>query len=120
MAKIIKQRKVPKPHLQWGAREVLKDIGQRPRIMTRITLGGGHFPHRSLAPFVRVGTALTTWVEISDDEQNLRAYFMEQLPESGHVEFGYGNEVVMRFPRKFSLDAVERLDHARLPKDVIH
>ena len=56
--------------------------------------------------------------EIADDSLSVRAYFTEPLPPTGVVEFGYGNEVVMRFPRKFSRDDIQLLDPTRLPEEV--
>lgn len=118
MPHLIRRRKIPSPRPEWEAREVLRDIGQQPHLFTRIKLNGDYFPHRSLVPFVKVGSALTVSVEIADDSLSVRAYFAEPLPPTGIVEFGYGDEVVMRFPRKFSHNDIQLLDHERLPRNV--
>jgi hypothetical protein len=119
MSTIVKRRRIPEPQLEWKAREVVRDIESRPHLFTRITLTGDYFPKRSLVPFVRVGSALTFSVEIADDSLSVRAYFAGPLPRKGIIEFGYGNEVAMRFPKRFRLDVVERLDLARLPEDIV-
>jgi hypothetical protein len=104
--------------LHWEAREVLRDIEQRPHLFTRIKLGGRYFPHRALEPFVVVGRVRSLFVEISEDSLNARAYFDALLPEAGTIKFGYGSEIMLSFPRQFSHDDVQRLDPARLPENV--
>ncbi len=100
----------------WTAREVLREIQDRPHLLLRIDVEGPHFPERALVPFVRVVsgrrvvTALMT--EIDDSQTQLRAYFATDVAFKGRLEFGYGSEVlgsfVLREPN------VVRLDEARI------
>jgi hypothetical protein len=104
--------------LDWDVREVLRDIEQRPHLFTRITLSGTYFPQRALEPFVAVGRARSRFVDISEEGLSARAYFDTPLPKTGRIRFGYGNQIMLRFPRSFSRDDVQRLDPARLPENV--
>jgi hypothetical protein len=104
--------------LHCEAREVLRDIEQRPHLLTRIKLSGAYFPRRALDPFVIVGRVRSLFVEISEDSLNARAYFDAPLPEAGTIRFGYGSEIELGLAGQFSHDDVQRLDPARLPKNV--
>lgn len=101
--------------LHWEARQVLRDLHQEPHLLIRVKLTGTFFPQRAEEPFVRVGEVRSRFVEIAEDGQSISAYFDEPVPPRGFVEFGYGDEVLLRVPRRFSLDAVRMLDPKRLP-----
>lgn len=106
--------------LTFEAREILRDVKGRSQLHHRIKLSGMQFPQLAYEPFVRIGKVQSRYVEISDDGTIARAYFDRPLPQRGVLEFGYGDEVLFRLPG--ALDAgfeVERLDRARLPKDVL-
>ena len=103
--------------LRWEARLVVHDLNQEPHLLMRVKLTGTHFPQRALEPFVVVGKAHSRFVTISDDGLSACAYFDEQLPKGGRIEFGYGTDVLLRFPRAFDREEVELLDPKRLPSN---
>ncbi len=105
------------PNLRWHAKEVLRDIDERPHLMVRIRLSGAHFPQRGAEPFVRVGTVRSKLVLIDDDELGVRAYFDEPIPANAMIEYGYGEQVTYRVRRKFAPSRIEQLDRARLPRN---
>ncbi len=103
--------------LRWEARQVLRDLHQEPHLLMRLKLTGTYFPQRALEPFVIVGKVRSRFVEITDDGLSANAYFDEPLPEGEKPEFGYGEEVLLRFPRAFDNDAFQPLDPERLPRN---
>ena len=103
--------------LRWEARLVVRDLDQNPHLLMRIKLTGTHFPQRALKPFVVVGKVRSLFVSIADDGLSACAYFDQPLPPGDRIEFGYGMEVLLRFPRAFSHEAVELLDPKRLPNN---
>jgi hypothetical protein len=102
--------------LNWEARQVLRDLNQEPHLLIRVKLGGTYFPQRALEPFAVVGKVRSRFVEIADDGLSARAYFGEPLPEGGRIEFGYGEQILLRFPGAFDPGVVECLDPERLPE----
>ena len=101
--------------LSWDARQVLRDLKGTPHLFLRVRLAGGHFPHRALEPFVRIGRMRSVFVEIADDEQSAKAYFDAPPPDDAAVEFGYGDEALLRFPKRFVRTDATVLDRRRLP-----
>jgi len=104
-------------HLRWEARLVVRDLNEEPHLLMRIKLTGTHFPQRALKPFVLVGKVRSRFVSIADDGLSACAYFDEPLQQGGRIEFGYGTEVLLRFPRAFEREGVELLDPKRLPSN---
>ncbi len=82
----------------------------------RIRLTGTHFPQRALEPFVVVGKVRSRFVEIADDGLSANAYFDRPPPQRGRIEFGYGEDILLRFPRAFDKGVAKLLDAERLPK----
>lgn len=105
---------VRREKLQWRAKEVVRDLDDRPHLLTRLTLEGGGFPQRSAEPYVRVGRTRSRFVLIDEDGQVAHAYFDRPLPAEGVVEFGYGQQPFHRFPA-FDRTRVAGLDRDRLP-----
>lgn len=110
----------------WTAREVVRDLDDRPHLLLRVDVHGGPFPHRAPPPFVRIqsrdgkGGVESWFAEISPDQRTVHGYFPVDVPEGGVVEVGYGADVVARAETAFSAKAVERLDRARIdPKAVV-
>ena len=103
------------PRLQWEARQVLRDLSGRPHLFLRLRLTGTSFPHRALEPFVRIGRTRSSFVHIDEDEQAARAYFSSPPAEEAVVEFGYAQEVLLRFPKRFVSTDAAVLDRHRLP-----
>ncbi len=101
--------------LHWEGRQVLRDLDNEPHLLMRVKLTGTFFPQRSEEPFVRVGEVQSRFVEIAEDGQSVNAYFDQPLQPRSVVEFGYGNEILLRVPQRFSLDRIQVLDPQRLP-----
>ena len=102
--------------LKWESKVVVREINEGPRLYIRLKLTGTRFPLMNTIPFVRVGRAVTHYVDIADDGLSANAYFERALPESGVVEFGYDNRTLLRFPQRYSGEGVMRLDQRRLPE----
>ena len=103
--------------LRWEARLVVRDLYQEPYLFLRLKLTGTLFPHRALEPFVIVGKVRSRFVTIADDGLSACAYFDQPVPEGSRIEFGYGNDILLRLPRAFDPQAVEILDPKLLPRD---
>jgi len=101
--------------LQWEARQVVRDLYQKPHLLMRIKLTGTRFPQRAEEPFMCVGELRSRFAVIAEDGQSVRAYFDESLPPEGMVDFGYGDRVLLRAARLFSSSEAEVLDIKRLP-----
>lgn len=88
--------------LKIDAREVLRDVKDRPHLLLRFDVRGGHFPHRAIEPFARVdrdGKPIEAhMVEVDDDERGMRAYFATDLPLLGNLTVGYGTDVSAAIP----------------------
>ena len=102
--------------LNWEARQIVRDLYNEPHLFIRLKLTGTFFPQRALEPFVLVDKVRSRFVQISEDGLSAYAYFDQVPPETGRVEFGYGEEVLLRFPRRFSSQSVEFLDLNLIPK----
>ena len=109
---------VESPQLSWESKVVVREINKGPRLYIRLQLTGTKFPLFNTIPFVRVGRVVTHHVVIADDGLSANAYFEQALPEEGVVEFGYDVNPLLRFPRRFTSDAVTRLDQNRLPRSL--
>lgn len=101
--------------LQWEARQVVRDLYNQPHLLMRVKLTGTFFPQRAEEPFMRVGKVRSRFVVIADDGQSASGYFDEPPPERDLVEFGYGDQILLRATRRFSMDGVRPLDPKRLP-----
>lgn len=104
------------PRLAWEARQALRDFKGKPHLFLRLRLTGAQFPHRALEPFVQIGRTRSVFVEIAADELSARAYFDQLPPGDTIVEFGYEDEALLRFPRRFVRSDATRLDRRRLPR----
>lgn len=102
--------------VDWEARQVVRDLYGEPHLLDRLTLTGTRFEHRALEPYVAVGDVRSRFVEISEDGLRADAYFDEPIPGDGTIEFGYGDEPVLRIRRRFDREDVRRLDPERLPE----
>ena len=111
--------------VEWHAREVVKELNDRPHLLVRLEITGPHFPHRAAEPFVRIlegerVVARSWFADISDDGRRLLGYFAVDVPRGDTVEFGYGAEVLGRMRATFdAADMVRRLERERLPKGVV-
>jgi len=108
-------RKVVKIEL----REVVRDVGGKPHVFIRVRLSGWHFPERALEPFLVIGNAVSRFVLIENEGTTADAYFDVRLTEAKRVSFGYGNIVSWDFDVKVDPAGIDRLDRARLPKQVV-
>ena len=111
---------IESPKLKWESKVVVREINEGPRLYIRLKLTGTKFPLFNTIPFVRVGRAVTHSVDIAEDGLSANAYFDGRLPEEGVVEFGYDVQTLLRFPQRYSGDAVKRLDDKRLPESLRH
>jgi hypothetical protein len=100
----------------WTAKEVVRDIDEHPSLFLRLELTGPYFGARALEPFVLVGRVRSRFVRIDQEGLRALAYFDRRLPEDGEVAFGWGEEALYLFPRRFDLSGVARLDRGRLPR----
>jgi hypothetical protein len=111
------------PGLTWTAQEVVREVDHRAHLLVRITVRGGTFPHRAMGPFMRIvagRTVVFPWfTEISGDSGALAGYFAVDLPGEGVIEYGYPGQPPRRVPALFTPEPVQRLDRARLPRDVV-
>jgi hypothetical protein len=112
-----------RPELSWQASEVVRELDDRPHLMTRIQLRGGSFPHLDAQPFVRVRgrrVSVESWfAEVADDQASLTGYFpVDASMADGVIEYGYGSRVFGRVPGPFDPLRVEHLDRDRLPRDL--
>lgn len=117
-------RKDTLPKYQVATKEVVKILNDSPHLLVRMTISGGHFPHRAPHPFIhiRVGESeyfTDYFTEISNDNSSLIGYLPVNFPEKGVIEFGYGNEIWGTISGEFSADSIIRLDRKRLPKDIL-
>ncbi|HYR11397.1 MAG TPA: hypothetical protein VEQ60_26685 [Longimicrobium sp.] len=115
---------VRQPEFSWTGREVVREINDGPHLLLRVEIRGGYFPLRAPEPFVRIiredGTVEESWfAEVAEDHTALRGYFAPATDTAGVLEFGYGHQVMGRTSQSFAPKAVERLDRARLPREVV-
>lgn len=107
----------PRENVRAHVREVVRDVAGHPTVLWRLTLTGWHFVDRDSKAFMVVGDAVSDFVRITLDGV-AHGYFGRRIPEAKRVSFGYGRVVAWDFD--LDLDGkVERLDRARLPKDVL-
>jgi len=110
--------------LSWQAKEVVKELDDKPHLLLRVEIRGMYFPHLAAEPFVRIVVsdrqAVTSWfADVLDDGRSLWAYFPEDLPEGGAIEIGYGARVMGRIRRRFAAKEVKRLDRKKLPRGLV-
>jgi hypothetical protein len=105
-------------HYRVDAAEILKEIGEQPHILLRIGIRGGHFPHRNAAAFARIQDKRKTihalYCEIDEDELGFRAYFATDVPLSGILHVGFGNDVVAEFELERLKVEPRKLDERRI------
>ena len=104
--------------LQWRGRQVVKEMGEEVYLLFRVNLTGTYFAERSAEAFVQIGRVRSRFVEIAPEGLGVNAYFDQPPPDEGIVEFGYGHTVFLRCARPFDLRDGDRLQRARLPRDV--
>lgn len=102
--------------LTWEAREVVREVGDRPRIFVRVKLEGTRFVQRALIPQVWIGRTYAEDVEVADDGLSVRAFFAT-LPRGGDVRFGYGGHAELSFG-KFDRKRAKTLDRSRIARDL--
>jgi hypothetical protein len=115
---------VRQPEFRWAGREVVRELNDRPHLLLRVEITGAFFPLRDAPAFVRIvresGQVAESWfAEASEDGTTLVGYFPPGTDAEGIVEFGYGNKVMGRVSQPFTARGVERLDRARLPREVV-
>jgi hypothetical protein len=116
MPEYIYQKPIP---YQINAAEILKDIGERPHMLLRISIRGGHFPHRDAAAFARLQQGRrraieALYCEIDDDEAGFRAYFPTDVPLAGTLLVGFANDVVAAFELERVQLEPQKLDEGRI------
>ena len=97
---------------------MIRGLYHEPHLLLRLKLTGTQFMHLAEEPFVVVGGTHSRFVNIAEDGSAAYAYFDEPLPPRGKIEFGYGNDILLRFPRAFDTGSVKRLDLKRLPQNI--
>lgn len=112
------------PGLTWQAQEVVREVDHRPHLLLRVTVRGGHFPHRAMGPFLRIaegeqGSVPAWFTEVAGDSSALVGYFPTDVPPGGVVEYGYPGDATRRVPARFTAEPIERLDRERLGGDVV-
>jgi hypothetical protein len=112
------------PDLTWTSREVVRELNRKPHLLVAVEIRGPYFPHRALVPFARIvppeGRPVESWfAEISDDSRTLKAFFTLDVPQGGHIEFGYGDTVMGRLGKTFDRRSVPGLDRQKLPDGVV-
>lgn len=115
MPEYIYHRPVP---YQIEAAETLREIGDRPHMLLRISIRGGHFPHRDAPAFARLegqsGVVEALFCEVDDDETGLRAYFPADVALEGRLVVGFEDDLVAEFALdRLGLEA-DRLDEGRI------
>lgn len=103
--------------LRTEVRQVVRDLDERPHLLERLELTGTYFPQRAEEPFVTVGDRRSRFVEITDDGRTAYAYFDRPVPERGRIQFGYGEEPLLRLRSAVDPADIIRLDPDRLPEN---
>ncbi len=113
------------PEYEVEAREVVRELGDRPHLLTRVEVRGTHFPHMAREAFIRAAAgdevvAQAWFTDVAEDSRSLLGYFAEDVAlDRGVLEFGYGADVVGRVQLE-RRDVPRRvLERERLPKDVV-
>ncbi len=110
--------------MSWRAREIVREVNDRPHVLIAVEIEGTHFPHRAVEAFVRVveprGRSMECWfAEVSEDNRRLKGYFPLDLPKKGRIEFGYAGQVLGTLPIEFDTKEVQTLDRKRLPRETV-
>lgn len=106
---------IESPQLKWDSKIIVRDHNRDARLYLRLRLTGTTFPIFNSIPFVQVGKVKARFVAFADDALSVKAYFDAALPNEGAVEFGYDDQVLLRFPDVYHSRHVARLDNTRLP-----
>jgi hypothetical protein len=121
----------PRPHFinrepsyTWDGRQVVRELSDRPHLLTRIEVRGTFFPHMGREPFMRIvldneDTVRAWLVDVCDDHSCLRGYFPNDLPDHGIIEFGYGADLMGRVDFEARRAIIQSLDRERLPKETV-
>ena len=112
------------PEYTARAKEVVRVLDDRPHLLVRVEVSGGHFPHRAPDAFVMIQLGEEEYfedafTEVSPDNKKLVGYIPVDLPATGVVVFGYGNEIWGTVPGRFERGAVDRLERERLPEEIV-
>lgn len=111
---------IESPLLKWEAKVVVRDDNREPRLYVRLKLEGTTFPIFNSIPFVRIGEVKARYVDIAEDGLSVKAYFDTAPPDESTVEFGYDDQVLLRFPNTYQRRNVTRLDDSRLPEHLTY
>jgi hypothetical protein len=109
----------PRKDVRIEAREVVRDVFDKPHLFIRVQLTGWHFPHRAPEPFLVVGDAISRRVIIDRDGLVAHAYFDRPLPATQRVSFGYGIVIHWDFEVPIDPERIRRLERTRLPKGTV-
>jgi hypothetical protein len=97
---------------------MLKEIGEQPHMLLRISIRGGYFPHRNAAAFTRIQDKQAVfdalYCEIDDDESGFRAYFATDVPLTGVLSVRFDNDPVAEFQFERLKLEPHRLDVRRI------
>jgi len=109
---------------QWHARQVVRELNDRPHLLAEIEIANGSFPQLGSYPWIRVTAgrrvAVSWFAEISDDGTILRGYFaVDALPPSGVIDYGYAGGVFGQLSQRFDLRGIKHLQPRRLPKETV-
>ena len=117
-------KRTPAPvKFTWRAKEVVRTIDHKPHLVVQISVSGGIFPQRALAPIMRIiqgdkVLAHSWFTEISNDNHVLLGHFATDVPANGRIEIGYPDQL-SRVPTRFEAKSIKRLDRKRIDKDVV-
>lgn len=108
----------------WEAQDTVRELDDRPHLLTRLVVRGGFFPHMNAMPFIRLRGrrgAVTSWfAEVADDNSAMLGYFpVDALRAQGVVEYGYGGRVFGQAREAFQPKKRRRLDRQRLSETVV-
>jgi len=106
---------IESPLLKWESKIVVRENEGEARLYLRVKLTGTTFPIFNSIPFLQLGRVKARFVDIADDGLSVRAYFDTAVPSEGTFEFGYDDQVLLRFPKGYDSRHVTRLDNSRLP-----
>lgn len=107
---------IESPQLRWESKMVVRDQDREARLYLRVKLTGTVFPIFNSIPFVQIGGVRARFVHIADDGLSVNAYFDRALSDDRVLEFGYDDDVLLRFPEPYSARQVVRLDQSQLPE----
>jgi hypothetical protein len=109
----------PRRNVRVELREVVIELHHKPHVFLRMRITGWRFPHRAQEPFVLVGETVSRLVQIAPDELTADAYFDHPIPPAKSFTVGYGRIAEWDFDVPLDARRVERLDRARLSRDIV-